>query len=271
MIYNLYKPSFYLNHIVEHYWYSKIKLNDAIMRHHPASLMQGLAFNFNKYEEHHTYNGKTLQLNRQAYLFGQSTYSHLVKNESMVDILGVKFKPLGIAKVTGINMENLADCIIPAESIWGRELNLLCDEMQSASNLQVTILVLEKFLLRKSNQVKLHHRVNNVENALALIENSNGAINARSLQYETNTSRKTLERAFINYLGITPKLYSEITRFNQVKHCLDQDDLQQNLSGLAYDLGYSDGSHLSAEFKRFSNISPGEYLKRRGSTKILIF
>lgn len=271
MIYKLYKPIPALAEIVEYYWYSKIEIDGIVVRHHPTSLLQGLAFNFNKHEENHVYNGKVLKLYKQAYLFGQPTCSHIISNGSGVDILGVKFKPLGIAKVTGINMEHLADCIISAESIWGRELDILCDEMQSATNLEGSISVLEKFLLRKSTQVKLHHRVNNVENALALIKYSNGAINTQSLQYKTNTSRKTLERAFINFVGITPKLYSKITRFNAVKHFLDQETRCQNLSGLAYDLGYSDGSHLSAEFKRFSTISPGEYLKRRGSSKILTF
>ena len=67
--------------------------------------------------------------------------------------------------------------------------------------------------------------------------------------------------------GISKK----ITRFNTVKHYLGRETLSQSLSGLAYDLGYSDGSHLSAEFKRFSNISSGEYVKKKGSSRILFF
>ena len=241
------------------------------MRHYPTTLLQGLAFNFNKIEEIHMFDGKVIKLDKHAYIFGQSTCSHLVGSALGVDILGVKFKPLGIAKITGINMKHLADCIITADSIWGREFNLLCDEMQSGKTIEESILVLERFLLKKSYLIKPHHRVKNVENALELINYSRGALDIRSLQNETNTSRKTLERAFTNYVGITPKLYSKITRFNAVKNYLDQELGTQNLSGLAYELGYSDGSHLSADFKRFSNITPGEYLKRKKAPNNLTF
>lgn len=272
MIYSIFKPSPYLHHIIDRYWYLRDEANGVINRHFPTPLLQCLIFNLFKHQEYHVSNKGSYQLDKDAYFFGQPTSSRLISIDGKgVKVLGVRFKPLGIARLTGINMEYMAENNISAESLWGRELDILCDGIQSATTLKGSISVLEKFLLRKSNEIKLHHRVNSVEHALALIKCSNGAVNAQTLQYETNTSRKTLERAFENYLGISPKLYSEITRFNKVRHYLDQETLNQNLSGLAYDLGYADGSHLSAEFKRFSNISPGEYLKGKGSSNMLNF
>ena len=69
--------------------------------------------------------------------------------EKGIDIIDVKFKPLGISKITGINMEHLADQIVAVEDIWGDEIELLCDSMQSAVTLQQTMAVLEDFLIDK--------------------------------------------------------------------------------------------------------------------------
>lgn|GEM_PF-444864 len=261
MIYQVFKPKPELAHIVEHYWYSKVDLSGSVVQHYPTPLLQGLIFNFKKLAEHHTYDGKQVQLYRQAYFFGQPTSSRIVNtNEKGIDILGVKFHPLGIAKITGINMEHVADAIIGADDIWNKELEFICEEIQSARSIQGSIDVLENFLWNKSCNTRIHYRYENVDHAIMLIQRSNGTINMRELQYETNTSRKTLERAFLNFVGLTPKLYSRITRFNALKSIIDNGLVDQNLSRVAFDLGYADGSHLAAEFKCFANMTPSQYM-----------
>jgi len=261
MIQLMFNPSPALSEIVAHFWYSKVDLSGAVLQYYPTPLLQGLAFNFRRLEEHHVYNNKVVTLYKQAYLFGQPTGPReTTTHEEGIDILGVRFKPLGITKVTGINMEHMADQIIAAEDIWGREIELLCDEMQSANCLEDAIQVLETFLLNKYNSTRLHYRVDHVSNALSLIEHTQGAINIKELQSQTNTSRKTLERAFLNYVGLHPKLYSQIVRYNAAKERIDNMLFSRNLSELAYDLGYYDGSHFAAEFKRFSGATPREYI-----------
>lgn len=262
MIYRIFHPIPILADVVEHYWYAKVTLEQSAIQHYPTPLMQGLAFNFRKQSEEHSYSGQTLTLHKEAYLFGQPTCPRIITtNESGIDILGVKFRPLGITKITGINMEYMADQIIPAEDIWGNELELLCDQMQSASSLEQTISVLEKFLVKKYLNTSLHYRVENAQNALTLITSTNGTLDVKTLQSKTNTSRKTLERTFEHYLGISPKLYSRIVRFNAVKEVLDSKLVIPNLTAVAHDFGFYDSSHFAADFKRFSGITPSAYLK----------
>jgi AraC-like DNA-binding protein len=249
--------------VVEHYWYSKIELNGSMVQHYATPLLQGLTFNFRKLKEQHVYNGKTHELNKQAYIFGQSVSSRIVTtNDNGVDIIGVKFKPLGISKITGINMEHLADQIIAAEDIWGTELELLCDAMQSAATLEQTLSVLEDFLIDKYLHTKLHYRVDNAKHAIQLINWSKGNITIKTLQEQTNISRKTLERTFINYLGIHPKLYTRVVRFNTAKELLDSADTT-NITPLALDCGFYDSSHFISEFKAFAGVTPTAYLKNR--------
>ncbi|CAL1518735.1 helix-turn-helix domain-containing protein [Chitinophaga sp. MM2321] len=259
MIYRIFSPVTILADVVEHYWYAKAEMTGAAIQHYATPLLQGLTFNFKKQQEQHAYGGEILQLDKQVYLFGQPVgYREGTTNEKGIDIIGVKFKPLGISKITGINMEYIANRIIAAEDIWGNELELLCDEMQSAPSLEKTLSVLEKFLIDKYTCTSLHYRVDNVQNAVSLITNSKGSMSIKDLQNQTNTSRKTLERAFLSYLGIAPKLYSRIVRFNAVKEMIDRNETK-NLTSLALDFGFYDNSHFAAEFKYFSGFKPTAY------------
>ncbi len=262
MIYRVFHPAPALSHIIEHYWYVSAPAGEMPdQQYFYTPLLQTLAFSFNKQEEHYTLPDKTFTLNKSAYLFGQGTGPR-TGTANAVDYLGVKFKPLGIAKITGINMEHLADQIIDMGDIWGNELELLLDEMQSSPDLENTINALERFLIEKYLAVRVNQKINCTQNALALINQTQGNINIKTIQQQTNTTRKTLERAFMHNIGIHPKLYSRIVRFNAVKNKLDRIDKSETLTSIGLDFGFYDSSHFANEFKCFSGFTPLRYLKK---------
>lgn len=262
MILKTYHASPALADIVDYYWHSKIKTNESLIQHHPTPLLQGLAFNFSKLEEKHAFNGKTIDLYKKAYFFGQPTCPRVVTTHSKgFDIFCVKFRPLGIAKLTGINMEHMADSFIAAEDIWGSEFEHLCDEMQSASSIENTIQVLEKFLIKKYLQIHQPYQSTIASNALKLIEKSHGNILIKDIQYQTNTTKKSLERFFNQHLGLSPKLYSQIVQFNSAKNIIENLKANQKVFKVGFDLGYYNNSHFAAQFKRFSGVTPKQYLK----------
>lgn len=261
MIYRIFNPCPQLHDIVDMYWYTKLVLNESILQDYPTPVMQGLTFNFSKLAEHHSDGTKTVTLYKEAYLFGQPVYPRIVQTHtSGIDILGVKFKPLGIAKVTGVNMEQFADRIIAAEDIWGTAVDSLCDEMQAADETEKAIAALERFLIQQSEKIKLHYRVDSVNAALSLLGNHPGTVTIKTLEDQTNTTKKTLERAFLTYLGMGPKLYSRILRFNAAMQALQQ-GRHADIGKLGLELGYYDGAHFSSEFKRFSGKSPTAFIK----------
>lgn len=262
MIYETYLPSAQLEELVEYYWHSSIEPSELIAQFHPTPLLQGLAFNFYKKEVWHTFDEKTIRHKNKGYFFGQPVSPRLLTtNKQGMDLLCVKFRPLGIAKLTGINMKHLADSFIEAGDIWGTEFEWLCDEMQSSGSTEGSITVLEKFLFAAFLKRKQAYYLKNVSNALFLMNQSFGSQPIKEIQLQTNTTRKTLERNFIQAVGLKPKLYAQIVRFNFAKSALDQPDRYRKISDVAYTLGYFNNSHLAAEFKRFSGFTPREYIK----------
>ncbi|MEO5967941.1 MAG: helix-turn-helix domain-containing protein [Ferruginibacter sp.] len=270
MIFKTYPADPALANIVDYYWYSKIECTDSLIQNYPTPLLQGLAFNFHKLEEEHSFNGKSINLYKKAYFFGQPTCPRVITtNKNGVDILCVKFRPLGISKITGINMEHMADSFIAAEDIWGLEFEHLCDEMQSAPNMESTIKVLEKFILNKYLKIHQPYQSSIASNALKLIEKFNGDILIKDLNQQTNTTKKTLERTFKQHVGLTPKLYSQIVQFNSAKDFLEKMVNHDPVFAAGLETGYYNSSYFAAQFKRFSGETPKQYLKNNVSGNIV--
>lgn len=263
MIYRIFHPAPLLSDIVEYYWQAKINLDQSSVQYYATPLLEGMAFNFNHHSEQHTFENRTRTLNKSAYLFGQPASPRVVTtDEKGIDLIGVKFKPLAIPKITGIKMQYIANAIIPLEDIWGNDLESLCDAMQSSRDIEQALIVLETFLIKKHAATKLHYRIEGVQNALDLIAMSKGNISIKQLQAQTNISRKTLERAFIDYVGLHPKLFNRITRFNAAKERMDRaKQVLPTGARMAADYGYYDAAHFTAEFKHFSGCTPQDYLK----------
>lgn len=262
MLYRLFTPKPELADIIISYWYARIDRNCCATQQYTTPLFEGLIFNFTQLKEYVQHEDSTELLTKTAYFSGQVTGNTAISGcpENDGYIIGVRFKPLGLAKITGINIRHLINANVDAEEVWGNELAWLCEAMQEAKSTDGTIRILEDFLIKQRRKIRLHPRADNVAQAITLMEARQGNISCETLQELTNTGKKTLERAFMNFHGMYPKMYIRIIRFNRAKQMIDH-GLHPNLTELAYHLGYFDQSHFIKDFKKFSGQTPTEYLK----------
>jgi AraC-like DNA-binding protein len=77
---------------------------------------------------------------------------------------------------------------------------------------------------------------------------------------------RTLERKFRQSSGHTVKDVSGLMRFEQVRNRLWLYP-DSNIAGLAHELGYTDQSHLSREFKRYSGTTPAAFARKAQKAK----
>ena len=85
-----------------------------------------------------------------------------------------------------------------------------------------------------------------------------GIINVNELSQSVGYTPRYINRLFNKEIGLPPKTFSKIIRFQNVLLALGKD---QNISAIAADMGYYDQSHLLKEFKQFTGISPLNYRK----------
>jgi AraC-like DNA-binding protein len=93
------------------------------------------------------------------------------------------------------------------------------------------------------------------------MQQANGTIPVSQVAAAAHATVRTLERKFKQSSGHTVKDVSALMRFEQVRnHLWTYPDA--NLAGLAQELGYTDQSHLSREFKRYSGTTPAAFARK---------
>lgn len=90
---------------------------------------------------------------------------------------------------------------------------------------------------------------------------ANGTMPVGQVAEAAHATARTLERKFKQSSGHTVKDVSALIRFEQVRnHLWVHPDA--NLAGLAHQLGFTDQSHLSREFKRYSGTTPAAFARK---------
>lgn len=95
-----------------------------------------------------------------------------------------------------------------------------------------------------------------------------------SLFYNQEVSGYSLENRSLNelaarifecednsFVGINPKEYTRIVRFQRALKLMQHRHAEINLAQIAYASGYADQSHCTREFKRFCGYTPASLLK----------
>ncbi|RQO69463.1 AraC family transcriptional regulator [Pedobacter sp. KBW06] len=100
------------------------------------------------------------------------------------------------------------------------------------------------------------------------INEAKGSIPVSQVAAAAHATVRTLERNFKQSSGYTVKDVSGLMRFEQVRNRLWFSP-DSNLAGLAHELGYTDQSHLSREFKRYSGSSPAAFARKAKKGKEL--
>lgn len=257
-------PSPALKHIVEYYFHHAETFDRVSFENlYSTPILECLSFNLgpDRLPQKMKYGEKWFNLSGRAHLFGQPT--------GPVDIGGrysefivVKFRPLGVRQLTGLTMHHIANGIAQAEDIFGTSIRFVIEQMREVKSTREKVACLDLFLqqhLRKRKKVKLHPTV---KPSLALLGKNLGNINITALQDQTHTTKKTLERAFATNVGVSPKLYARIVRYNFAKAHIEQSGVI-DWGRIVHEHGFYDQSHFINEFKCFSGKTPIEYYNGR--------
>lgn len=177
-----------------------------------------------------------------------------------INIIGVHFKPGGAFPFLGLPADDLADTHVDLETLWGasarRLRERLCHARTSAERFQ---LLQEALLSRLCHGVEQHYAVSA---ALEMFEKDQGAPKVREAAKYLGLSQRRFIQVFKAQVGLTPKLFSRIQRFQQIRTRI-QHNRPINWADLAFDFGYFDQSHFIREFLEFSGLSPTDYMNRQ--------
>jgi AraC-like DNA-binding protein len=94
-----------------------------------------------------------------------------------------------------------------------------------------------------------------VERALGLMEEQRMDLRLPRILAALGLSERQLERRFTRAVGVAPKTYVRVRRFNEALRLM-KSRRYPTLASIAYALGFSDQSHFIRDLKAFSRITP---------------
>jgi AraC-like DNA-binding protein len=97
---------------------------------------------------------------------------------------------------------------------------------------------------------------NLLHSVLSDIHSAKGTMSIDKLAKRNFTTVRQLERNFKKLIGLSPKEYSNIIRFQHALSLIKEPKQNRSLLDIAFECGYYDHSHLSNEIKRNTGFSP---------------
>jgi len=187
--------------------------------------------------------GSVLMKSETAYLIGTMTRCGSSSLEPETRLLGIRFKPASFSvfykfsslhEFTNRNIEFEKD---------------LSPDVHQA--MKYGDYYLNHFFL---NKLSPHRHM--LMPVIADIQLNKGQIKVADIARRHFTTVKQLERHFKFHVGISPKEFANLTRYQFASESISKNSTQSTLLQIALEHGYYDHAHLSTEIKKYTGVTP---------------
>lgn len=210
----------------------------------------------------HTYDNETLKPNAsytKAWMSGMHKNFLSISAHKDSEMFVVQFKAGGAYPFINCWLEELNDSVVPAEQIFGNEVLELQQQLKQNTAPKDKFALVENWLNKKYNEQK--QVPGELVKVLRQLQ-TEPVSNLQNIIKEFPNTQKHLIDLFKKHVGLTPKYYQRILRFNDILQRI------QNMEKIAwaditYTCGYSDQSHFIKEFKHFSGFNPSEFIEEQ--------
>jgi AraC-like DNA-binding protein len=153
-------------------------------------------------------------------------------------------------------MQEISDAVVDADLVWGSDLGDLRERMLGTRNIAERFQMAESFLLTKfRSRLKLDPCI-----AFAIGEMTTrpDQLNIARMNAKIGYSQKHFASMFRKQVGVTPKAYVKIMRFQKAVRTIGSNksiDWRQ----VSLDCGFYDQAHFINDFKHYSGFTPEQY------------
>jgi len=211
--------------------------------------------------ERNTFDNETLKPNasfRKAWVSGVHSNYLSISAHQHSEMFVIQFKPFGAYPFLHLPMHHLADKVVPGKDIPKAGLLEFREKLTNAESSLAKFAAVDAWL-----ESRYQEALTAPKSIVDIVERlqAQPAVKLNEVIDHYEGTQKHLISQFKKFIGITPKQYQRILRFNGV---FVQIQAQQLLSwsDIAHRCGYSDQSHFIREFRSFSGFNPESYLRQ---------
>ena len=188
---------------------------------------------------------------------GQYSVPFVANLTGHLNLIGVAIKTPGLARLFNVPLRYLSNYALSLHDLIGEKATDCYDIVRDKKTIAESVEAIEHLLQELFIRSKCMNQ--NLLYAHNLIISSSGTKSIKAIAQEIRLSERFLQKSFLNDIGMPPKLYSRVTKFNEVIwHFNAHKKISQDI---IHQLGYFDQAHFIHDFKKFSGLSPLEYFK----------
>jgi AraC-like DNA-binding protein len=179
--------------------------------------------------------------------------------EGKAQVFGVKFRAGGFRPFFGEAVGKLANRVVPARRVFGRDVVALEKLVLGASDSREMIRLVEDFF--RARKPKADAMVELVGELVETILREPEIKTVDDLAQRTGMGKRRLQRVFREYVGASPKFVIRRYRLHELVEKLNAGG-RIGWAQAAVELGYFDQAHLINDFRAMAGWSPEEYRRR---------
>ncbi len=219
----------------------------------PARSITCIEFTFREpYRIHHV-DRSLLEIARPAGLIGAKTYSRIrLQLCGDVETFAVFFQPTGLQRLFSLPGREIVNEHYEASAVLGRAMDDLYLQLAETRSFHDRVRIADAYFTKR---IPLVHKPCAVDVVVQEIISKRGCVRIPELADQTGVGLRQFERRFVRDLGINPKLYARIVRFEAAMRrkatlsCL-------NWTQIAHELEYHDQMHMVHDFQLLSGENP---------------
>lgn len=166
--------------------------------------------------------------------------------------LEIGLTPIGAQRLLGVSMREVTSRVVPLDEAFGAVAMQLREQILGATDWPERFAIAERFLIERLARSPAPPAA--LEWALARLHATAGNLDIGSLTDELGCSRRYLIGAFNDHVGVPPKLFARILRFQRA--CSLAESGLLGWSEIAQRTGYYDHAHLIRDFHQFAGRTP---------------
>jgi len=173
-----------------------------------------------------------------------------------VHVFNILLQPAGLNRLIGIDMTCLIHEGISARDVLGKSASALSDVVRSAPNFASRVAAAERWF---GQMLEGSAPESGIDHASRLLLRTRGSARIDSLVERSGLSARQFQRRFTAQVGLSPKLYARIVRFDAALRAR-RDAPTKSWTEIAHEGGYFDQAHFVRECQALAGLAPSQFI-----------
>jgi AraC-like DNA-binding protein len=196
-----------------------------------------------------------------THVYGVISRKYAQKIENKGQVFGVKFRPGGFYPFWKTPLRQLTDRSLSFQEAFGVDGKPLEQAILALEDEDAMIALAEAFLRERLPEPDANVAV--ITRLVDCIVDDRSITKVDDLLRRFSISKRSLQRLFSQYVGVTPKWVIRQYRLHEAAEQLAAGHVP-NWPRLAVELGYFDQAHFIKDFKNIVGLTPAEYARHMG-------